>query len=406
VKKLEELGIGRPSTYAPTISTVQKRGYVIKEDREGVKRTYMFLTLKDNKVTKSEKSEIIDAEKSKLFPTDIGMVVNDFLISYFDNILDYNFTADVEEKFDEIALGKMEWTKMINQFYHPFHQKVVSTMEESNRKSGEKILGIDPETGKVVLTRIGRFGPIVQLGDAQNGDQPIFASLNKNQLIENLTLEDAIALLKNNKDGRKLGIDPVSGKPVFARVGRFGPMVQIGESDDKDKPRYASLLTGQKINTLTLSEALKLFELPRNIGEYEGKTVTVAVGKFGPYIKHDSKFTSLKKTDDPLSITLERAIELINAKKESDEKRLIKSFPGNKDIQVIKDRWGKPCIKYKTKYARIPKDLDPEKLTLEQCQAIIDIEIKPENPKKITKEKSVTKKAKTTKTVKTSKSKK
>jgi len=403
VKKLEELGIGRPSTYAPTISTVQKRGYVLKEDREGSKRSYTFFVLKDGKISKSDKMEMIDAEKSKLFPTDIGMVVNDFLISYFDNILDYNFTAEVEEKFDEIAMGQMEWTKMIDQFYHPFHQKVTSTMEESERKSGERILGVDPESGKVILTRIGRFGPIVQLGDAQNGDQPVFASLNKNQLIETVSLEDAILLLKSNKDGRKLGIDPVSQKPIFARVGRFGPMVQIGESDDKEKPRYASLLSNQNISQITLAEALKLFELPRNIGEFENKTVTIAVGKFGPYIKHDSKFTSLKKTDNPLSITLERAIELIIAKKESDSKKLIKSFPENKDILVLKDRWGNPSIKFKTKYLRLPKDIDPETLTLEKCQEIIGVEIKPEKPRKVTKAKSSAKSTKSAKSVKSKK---
>lgn len=390
VKKLEELGIGRPSTYAPTISTIQKRGYVIKEDREGTKRNYIHYLLKEGKISKSEKTEIIDTEKSKLFPTDIGIVVNDFLIRYFENILDYNFTAEVEEKFDEIALGKLEWPKMIDRFYHPFHKKVVSTLAESERNSGERILGNDPDTGKVVLARIGRFGPIVQLGDAQYGDQPVFASLNKNQLIETVSLDDALELLKSNKDGRKLGIDPVSGKPVFARVGRFGPMVQIGESDDKEKPKYASLPPNQDISSLDLPAALKLFELPRNIGEYKNKTVTIGIGKFGPYIRYDSKFTSLKKTDDPISITLERAIELIEAKLESDSKKLILSFPENKDILVIKDRWGKPTIKYKTKYFRLPKDIDPEKLTLDKCKEIISFEDKPvkgkeKKPKKTTK---------------------
>ncbi|MDF1548248.1 MAG: type I DNA topoisomerase, partial [Bacteroidales bacterium] len=237
VKKLEELEIGRPSTYAPTISTVQKRGYVVKEDREGTEREYLHYTLANEKISKANKKEITGAEKSKLFPTDIGMVVNDFLLKYFEDILDFNFTADVEEKFDEIALGNLEWTKMIGKFYHPFHEKVTLTIEESERNSGERILGKDPESGKVILARLGRFGPIVQLGDAQNGDQPVFASINKNQLIETITLDEAIELLKNNKDGRKLGIDPESGKPVFARVGRFGPMVQIGESESQEKPK-------------------------------------------------------------------------------------------------------------------------------------------------------------------------
>jgi DNA topoisomerase-1 len=397
VKKLEELGIGRPSTYAPTISTIQKRGYVIKEDRDGIKRPYLYLSLKDGKIKNLEKTEIVNSEKSKLFPTDIGMVVNDFLIKYFEDILDFNFTAEVEEKFDEIALGKLEWNKMIDKFYHPFHQKVVSTLEESERNSGERILGIDPESGKVVLTRIGRFGPIVQLGDAQNGDQPVFASLNKNQLIETIKLEDALILLKNNKDGRKLGIDPVSGKPVFVRVGRFGPMAQLGESDDPDKPKYASLLPGQDISSLLLADALKLFELPRDIGEYENKMVTIGVGRFGPYIRHNSKFTSLKKTEDPLAITLERAVELILAKQESDSKKLILSFPENKDILVIKDRWGKPSIKYKTKYFRIPKGIVPEKLTLEKCKELISLEIKPEKLKKVVSTKKTVKSKKTKK---------
>jgi DNA topoisomerase I len=374
VKKLEELGIGRPSTYAPTISTIQKRGYVIKEDRDGVKRTYTEITLKDGRITKQEKTEIVEHEKAKLFPTDIGMVVNDFLLKYFENILDYHFTAEVEGKFDEIALGKLKWTNMIDSFYNPFHQKVVSTLEESERKSGERILGNDPVSGKVILTRIGRFGPIVQLGDAQNGDQPVYASLNKNQLIETITFEEAIALLASNKDGRKLGMDPVSGKPVFARLGRFGPMVQIGEADDKEKPRYASLLASQSISAITLADALKLFDLPRNVGDFENKPVTIAIGKFGPYIRHDSKFTSLKKTDNPLTISLERAIELIKEKQVSDSKKLILSFPENNDILVIKDRWGNPSIKYKTKYFRLPKDVEPEKLTLKKCEELIAIE--------------------------------
>ncbi len=399
VKKLEDLGIGRPSTYAPTISTVQKRGYVLKEDRLGKERGYLHYTLSNSKVSKTNKKEITGAEKSKLFPTDIGMVVNDFLIKHFENILDYNFTADVEEKFDSIAEGKLVWTKMIDKFYHPFHEKVTVTLEESERGSGERILGKDPESGKVVLARIGKYGPIVQLGDAQNGDQPVFASLNKDQLIETITLEEAVFLIKNNKDGRKLGIDPETGKPVFARIGRFGPMVQIGESEDKEKPKYASLMPGQDISSLDLEAALKLFELPRNIGEFEGKTVTIGVGRFGPYVRHDSKFTSLKKTDDPLSITLERAIELVETKREADAKKLIKSFDEEPDILVIRDRWGKPCIKYKTKYVRIPKDVDPEKLTLDQCKELINIEIKPAKTKK-TASKATKKKTTTTKKTK------
>ena len=374
VKKLEELGIGRPSTYAPVISTIQKRGYVVKEDREGFERIFTQYTLSANKVQKMQKTEIFNKEKAKLFPTDIGMIVNDFLLKYFETIMDYNFTAKVEKQFDEISLGKLEWTKMIDRFYKAFHPKVEETLEKSERGSGEKILGKDPETGKVVLARMGRYGAIVQLGDAQNGDKPEFASLNKNQLIETITLEDALDLLKNNKEGRYLGDDPESGKPVFVRVGRYGPMVQIGSSGDKEKPKYASLLTGMSVDTLDLEAALKLFALPRTLGKFEDKVVVIGVGRFGPYVRHDGKFVSLKKTDDPLSITLDRAIELIKAKREADKKKTIKEFAENQDIRVIKDRWGRPCIKYKTKYFRLDKNVDAEKLSLDDCLKIVEME--------------------------------
>lgn len=374
VKKLEELGIGRPSTYAPVISTIQKRGYVVKEDREGLERKFIQYTLSNNKIDKKEKIESFGKEKSKLFPTDIGMIVNDFLLKYFESIMDYNFTAKVEKEFDEISLGKLEWTKMIDEFYKAFHPKVEETLENSERGSGEKILGKDPETGKVVLARMGRYGALVQLGDAQNGDKPEFASLNKNQLIETMTLEDALDLLKNNKEGRYLGDDPETGKPVFVRVGRYGPMVQIGSSDDKEKPKYASLLAGMSVDTLELKDALKLFALPRTVGKFEDKVVVIGVGRFGPYVRHDGKFVSLKKTDDPLSITLERAIELIKDKREADKKKLIKEFSENPDIKIIKDRWGRPCIKFKTKYFRLDKNVEADKLSLDDCLKIINIE--------------------------------
>ncbi|MBN1251518.1 MAG: type I DNA topoisomerase [Bacteroidales bacterium] len=391
VKKLEELGIGRPSTYAPTISTIQKRGYVIKEDREGKERNFNQFILKNNIISHQLSTEVFAKEKSKLFPTNIGMVVNDFLIKYFENILDFNFTADVEKQFDQIAIGKLKWTNMIDKFYHPFHEKVEKTLLESEHNSGERILGNDPETNKLVLARIGRFGPIVQLGDAEKGDKLVFASLTQDQLIETINLEQALKLLKENKDGRKLGIHPENGRPIFARVGRFGPMVQIGESDDEEKPSFASLLATQNINTITFGEALELFKFPRTIGDYESKTVVIGIGRFGPYIKHKSKFTSLKKEDDPLTINLERAIELIEAKRESDNKKLIKEFPENKDIIVVKDRWGNPTIKFKTKYYRLPKDIVPENLTLEKCIELLPAE---KNSKKTVK-KTVKTKAKT-----------
>ncbi len=401
VKKLEELGIGRPSTYAPTISTIQKRGYVLKEDREGKERKYIQFTLQGSKVSRKENTEVFGNEKSKLFPTDIGMIVNDFLLKNFKDIMDFNFTAEVEKKFDEISVGKIEWPKMIDKFYHPFHKKVEETIENSERGSGEKILGKDKETGKVVLARMGKYGAIVQMGSSEDEDKPVFASLNKNQLIETITLEDALYLLKSNKEGRNLGNDPETGKPIFVRVGRFGPMVQIGTADDDEKPKYASLLKGMDVNTIDLEQALELFKLPRNVGEYENKVVVIGVGRFGPYVRHDSKFVSLKKTDDPLEITLERAIELINDKKEADKKKLIKEFAEDKDILVLKDRWGKPCIKYKTKYFRLAKNIDAENLTLKKCKEIIAAEMPSKakaKPKAKTKTKAKTKaKAKTKK---------
>ena len=393
VKKLEELGIGRPSTYAPTISTIQKRGYVIKEDRDGKERTFNQFVLKNGNISHENRIEIAGREKSKLFPTDIGMVVNDFLIKYFENIMDFNFTAEVEKQFDKISVGELEWTKMLDSFYHPFHKKVEKTLEESGRSSGERILGKDPETKKTVLVRIGKFGPIVQLGDGEGDDKPTFVSLTKDLFLETITLEQALVLLKENKDGRKLGIHPESGKPIFARVGRFGPMVQIGKAEDKEKPKFASLLSGQNTNTITLEEAIKLFEFPRTIGDYEDKTVVIGIGRFGPYIRHDSKFTSIKKDDNAATIDLERAIELIDAKRDADRKKLIKEFSENKDIIVVKDRWGKPCVKRKGKYVRVPNGIEPEKLTLEQCIELLPAEKKPAK-KATNRKKTVTKKTK------------
>src|SRR6185436_12122770 len=251
VKKLEELGIGRPSTYAPTISTVQKRGYVMKEDRTGKERKYFVITLKNNAVKEEQKTEITGAEKSKLFPTDIGVVVNDFLVQNFEEILDYNFTAYVEKEFDEIAEGKMKWQSMLAEFYQPFHSNVKHTEENAERASGERILGVDPK----------------------------------------------------------------SGKTVSARIGRFGPMVQMKMNDEDEKPQYASLRAGQRLETITFEEALDLFKLPRNLGQFEGKDLIVSIGKYGPYIKQEDSFTSLPKTDDPYEVTLERAIEIIEEKR-------------------------------------------------------------------------------------------
>lgn len=330
VKRLEELGIGRPSTYAPTISTIQKRGYAVKEEREGTTRKYEELILADNQIKDEAKTEITGREKNKLFPTDTGVVVNDFLVDNFDRILDYNFTASVEKEFDDIAQGQLEWNKMIDRFYGPFHTNVEETLENSERATGE----------------------------------------------------------------RKLGEDPKTGKPVIARLGRYGAMVQIGSPEDEDKPKFAGLRKDQSIQTITLEDALELFKLPRDLGEYEDKPVSANIGRFGPYVRFGNQFVSLKvkEGDDPMSVTLERAIELIEEKKEADKNKYIKTFDEDETVQVLNGRYG-PYIKIGRKNFKIPKDVTPEDLTLEQCKEIAE-----NQPKKTrggsTKKKTTTRKSK------------
>ena len=378
MRKLEELGIGRPSTYAPTISTVQNRGYVIKENREGQQRKYTHLIYTDA-IKKYNKSETFGTEKSKLFPTDIAMVVTDFLSDNFKNIMDYNFTADVEKDFDEIAGGKLVWYKMLDKFYKDFQMKIENTVKNAERNTGERILGTDKETGKQVSVRIGKFGPIVQLGTTEDKDKPKFSSISKEYHIETITLEEALNILNSSNSGRLLGKDPSTGKNIYARFARYGAVVQIGETDDKEKPKFASLLKGMTIDSITLDDAIELFRLPRDVGMYESKKVVAAVGRFGPYIRHDSKFVSLKKEDNPLTVALERAIELIEEKREKDRKNLIKEFPEEKNLKIIKDRWGRPCIHYNKKYYNIKDIQNPEKLTLKQCLQIAE---KMQPPKK------------------------
>ena len=313
VRKLEELGIGRPSTYAPTISTIQQRDYVERGDRPGIERTYNTLTLKNGKITDKDKTEIVGAEKSKLLPTDIGIVVNDFLTEHFPDILNYNFTAQVEGKFDEVAEGKIEWNKSIEDFYELFH-------------------------------------PVV---------------------------EDALSLRLEHRVGeRQLGTDPKSGRPVSVKIGRFGPLVQIGVPDDKEKPLFASLQKGQSINTITLEEALKLFELPRNLGEYEGEVISVSTGRFGPYIRHNNKYVSLPKEYTPQTVTFDEAVALIEKKREEEKNRIIKTFPENSDLEILNGRFG-PYIAYKGKNFKIPKGNKPEELSNDDCMKIIESDSKP-----------------------------
>ena len=309
VKKMEELGIGRPSTYAPTISTIQQREYVEKGDKQGEKRDFITLTLKNGKISTRTKSETVGADKGKLIPSDIGVVVNEFLTKYFPNILDYNFTANVEEKFDEVAEGKLQWNDEISSFYTMFHPGVEEAM--------------------------------------------------------NMRLEHKVG-------ERQLGVDPKTGKPVSVKIGRFGPLVQLGEGDTEEKPQFASLLKGQSVSTITLEEALKLFEFPRTIGEYEDKDVTVAIGRFGPYIKHDNKFVSIPKGYAPAAITLEEAVQLIVAKRDAETKKVVKTFTEDADMQILNGRYG-IYIAYKKSNYKIPKTVkEPANLTFEECKEIVE----------------------------------
>ncbi|WP_300727521.1 type I DNA topoisomerase [uncultured Bacteroides sp.] len=310
VRKLEELGIGRPSTYAPTISTIQQRGYVEKGNREGVERKYEILQLKNGKITESTKTEITGSEKAKLLPTDVGIVVNDFLKEYFPKIMDYNFTASVEKEFDEIAEGEKVWTDVMEHFYDGFHPQVESTMSSKmEHKVGERILGTDP----------------------------------------------------------------VSGKPVSVKIGRYGPVVQIGATDDEEKPRFAQLKKEYSLETVTLEEALDLFKLPRTLGEYEGHTVTVGTGRFGPYVRYNNAFVSIPKEIDPLAITLEEATALIKEKQEAEAKRVIKVFAEEPDLQILNGRYG-PYISYQKKNYKIPDKVEAADLSLEACFKVIELQ--------------------------------
>ncbi|MDE6451834.1 MAG: DNA topoisomerase I, partial [Odoribacter sp.] len=321
VKKMETLGIGRPSTYAPTITTIQNRGYILRESRDGAPRNMEQIELKGNEIKIKAIQKIFGAEKKKLFPSDMGMVVTDYLSEHFKNIMDYNFTAEAEESLDHIAEGSVEWQKMIGEFYSPFHETVETTLKNSERNSGQRILGNDPATGETVSVRIGRFGPMAQIGEGEN-------------------------------------------------------------------VRYASLLKSQLMQTITMEETLKLFQFPRKIGQYEEKEVTIGIGRFGPYIKHNNIFVSLKKgEDDPGTITLETAIARIEEKRENDRNKLIQTFDNG--VQILNGRFG-PYIAYEKANYKIPKTLKAEELTLEKCMELIEKE-KTKKKKEPAKKKTVKK---------------
>ena len=308
VRKLEELGIGRPSTYAPTISTIQQREYVEKGNKTGSTRKYTIMTLSDGKITTKEGKENVGAEKQKLMPTDIGIVVNDFLLEYFPEIMDYNFTATVEKDFDDIADGKKEWTAPIKDFYGNFDQQISGILQtKTEHKVGERVLGNDP----------------------------------------------------------------ASGKPVSVKIGRFGPIVQIGSANDEEKPRFAQMRPGQTLETITLEEALALFTLPRTLGEFNSETVSIGAGRFGPYIKVGSEYVSLPKGYDPLGITLEEAQQLIEEKRKADAEKVIKTFDEEPELQVLNGRFG-PYICYKKSNYKLAKNIKPAELTLEECMQIIN----------------------------------
>jgi DNA topoisomerase-1 len=323
VKKLEELGIGRPSTFAPTISTILKRGYVEKRDKEGVKREYRVLKLQNDKIHAETESENTGAEKSKLFPTDLGLVVTDFLVQNFDDVMDYGFTARIESEFDEIAMGRMKWDSMLDDFYLPFKKVVENTLEHAERIRGEKELGVDPE----------------------------------------------------------------SGKKVIARMGRYGPMVQIGDVSDEDKPRFAKLKNTQSIETISYDEAMELFRLPRMLGEFEGNPVQVNIGRFGPYISHDGKFYSLGKEYDPYEVTLEIASPLIEEKRKAKDERTIKIFDKEK-IQLLRGPYG-AYIKKGLRNFPIPKEKQEKAvdLTIEEVKQMIEEAIANPPKKRVPKKK-------------------
>ena len=367
VKKMEELGIGRPSTYAPTISTIQKRTYVEKRDKEGVKRDYRVFVLKKDNVGLLMESENTGAEKSKLFPTDLGLVVTDFLSQYFDDIMDYSFTARIEEEFDEVAEGKIKWNRMIDDFYLPFKKDVDKTIETAVRASGERELGIDPISGKRIIARMGRYGPMLQIGESNNeNEKPHFAALKRDQSIETITLDEALDLFK-----LPLTLGEYEGQEVYVNTGRFGPYVKFGE-------QFISIPKGQDPLEMDMDSAIVLIKEKQKadapIAMYDGKGVTKGKGRFGPYIKWNDMFINVPRRYNHDALSQADINELVEAKIKKEENRYIQHWPEEK-ISVENARWG-PVIKFGKKILRLSRKADDTKYTVEDLKDLPLEEIK------------------------------
>lgn len=365
VKKLEELGIGRPSTYAPTISTIQKRGYVVREDREGKERNFTTLTLTSGNINRDVKAEKYASEKAKLFPSDIGMIVTDFLSKHFDKIMDYNFTASVEKEFDEIARGQMEWNKMIEQFYKPFHKDVEKTTETAERQSGERTLGVDPATGKTVYAKVGRFGPFVQLGENSDDEakKPQYGKLQQSQRIDSITLEEALELFKLPRM-----IGEYEGKEVSVNVGRFGPYVKWGDD-------FISLPRGEELMEVDMNRAVEVISAKQTadapVGFFDNKPVTKGKGRFGPFIKWNDMYINVPRAYNFDALTQEHINELIEKKIAKEANRYIQQFPEDK-IDIENGRWG-PFIRFGKKMIKLGRKSNGEKYTNEEL-AVIPVE--------------------------------
>ncbi|SFB91846.1 type I DNA topoisomerase [Spirosoma endophyticum] len=362
VKKLEEMGIGRPSTYAPTISTIINRGYVVKQDKPGQERKYVEYTLQQNQVNETSGKETFGSEKAKLFPTNTGIVVNDFLVEYFPDIVDYKFTATVEKEFDEIADGRMNWQTMLGSFYGDFHKNIEDIQGSSivSFKTGARDLGLDPRTGKKISARLGKYGAYAQIGESTDDEKPQYANLRDGQLIETITLQDALDLFTLP---REVGF--FEDKPMTIGIGKFGPYVK---HDDK----YVSLTKEDDPYTIDEERTIQLIQQKRAesvseaLGEFEGKLVSTGKGRFGPYVKFDDKYVSLPRNESLAELTLERAIELIQAKRVTEANKYIKEFPENPAVKVVNGQYG-PYLAVGKRNVKIPKDIDPATLTLEDC---------------------------------------